>query len=231
MRSSCISSVCHFCHLALVSSVMGSSQFKFRQHSSCRMDLPCKKNEVTKSRGSKRELMVDKMPRVVHGLSWRTMVVQYLAIALVWFHAVRCGVACCIYSRSTWTCTLMISDWFWNSWNTGAVFFLTILTFHPLMLLQMCGCCFCLLPFTRLADVAKDWLGSDPPWGLGVESRLLNLAGLFFFLSLFKTSAENTGSLASSASCLKKFVKSLKPRSFLFFTCASYANLHHSKPE
>ena len=112
MRSSCISSVCHFCHLALVSSVMGSSQFKFRQHSSCRMDLPCKSNGVTKPRGLKRELMVDKMPRVVHGLSWRTMVVQYLAIALVWFHAVRCGVACCIYCRSTWTCTLMISDWF-----------------------------------------------------------------------------------------------------------------------
>ena len=36
--------------------------------------------------------------------------VQDLMIALVWFHAIGCGVVCRIYRRSTWTSTLMIRD-------------------------------------------------------------------------------------------------------------------------
>ena len=63
------------------------------------------------------------------------------------------------------------------------------------------------------------------------EPVVISDGAILFSLSLFNTSSENIGWLASSASCLTKLVKSLKPTSLLSFTCASCSNLHHLTPE
>ena len=72
MLCSFISSILHFSHLIFVSSGIGSSQSKLRLHNSCSIDFPWSIRGATKPIGSYVELIVDRIPRLVHVLSCRT---------------------------------------------------------------------------------------------------------------------------------------------------------------
>ena len=66
--------------------------------------------------------------------------------------------------------------------------------------------------------------------GLATRPRC-SLVLVDLFLSLFRASGENTGSLTTSASSLTNWMKSLNPMGFLCFVCSLWANLYHLTPE
>ena len=81
-------------------------------------------------------------------------------------------------------------------------------------------------------DEKKDWpvLASLRRFGLVTRTRC-SFVLVALFRSLLRASGENTGSLATSASCLTNWTKSLNPIGFWRFACSSWASLHYLTPE